>query len=278
MSHHLPTSAVLSIDFADHVATVWLDRAEAHNAMGPAFWTDLPTVMDALGAEPDVRVVVVAARGAHFTVGLDIKVFGDAFLQGGVDDEPAASEGARRQATYAAVKRMQHTFSAVAECPKPVIAAVHGYCLGGGMDLVTACDLRVASADAVFSVRETKMAIVADVGTLQRLPLIVGAGRVADLVYTGRDVDAAEADRIGLVDRLLPDRETMLAAAHDLALQIAANSPITVQGVKAALVAATRSHVEQGLDRVAVWNAAFLHSDDLAEAVTAFVERRPPRF
>jgi enoyl-CoA hydratase len=173
---------------------------------------------------------------------------------------------------------MQRSVTSVAECPKPVVAAVHGYCIGGGVDLVSACDIRVASADAVFSVRETRVAIVADLGSLQRLPRIIGKGHMAELALTGKDITAARAKEIGLVNDVLADADGALAAARDLAGEIAANSPLAVQGTKAVLAACEDRSVPDGLDYVATWNAGFLGSDDLTEAMTAFMEKRPPQF
>ena len=174
--------------------------------------------------------------------------------------------------------RLQASVTAVAECPKPVIAAIHGYCIGGGVDLAAACDIRLASADAVFSVRETKVAIVADLGSLQRLPRIIGKGHVAELAYTGKDITAARAREIGLVNDVSADADAVLAAARALAAEIAANSPLAVQGTKAVLAACEDRSVADGLDYVATWNAGFLASDDLVEAMTAFMEKRPPTF
>jgi enoyl-CoA hydratase len=272
----MTTSEVLSIERDGHVATLWLDNAARRNAMGPAFWNDLPVLMESLGEDPDVRAVVIAAKGPHFTTGLDLRAFGT--LATGDGGSEATSEASRRRRLFRNVKRLQGSITAVADCPKPVIAAVHGYCLGGGIDLITACDIRLAAADAVFSVRETRIAIVADVGTLQRLPGIVGEGHVAELVYTGKDVGAARAKEIGLVNDVHPDAAAVLAAARALAAEIAANSPLAVQGSKAVLRASRGRSVADGLDYVAVWNAAFLQSEDLGEAMAAFLEKRPPRF
>jgi enoyl-CoA hydratase len=173
---------------------------------------------------------------------------------------------------------MQASISSVADCPKPVVAAVHGYCIGGGVDLITACDIRVASADAVFSVRETKMAIVADLGSLQRLPAIIGAGHLAELAYTGKDIAVERAKEIGLVNHVLPDAEAAVEAAQSLAAEIASNSPLVVQGTKTVIQTRDRRTIQDGLDYVAVWNSGFLQSDDLIEAVSAFMEKRPPKF
>jgi enoyl-CoA hydratase len=257
-------SDVLTVEHDGHVATLWLDDAERRNAMGPAFWNDLPVVMAELGDDADVRAVVLAATGKHFTAGIDLTML--------------ASGDDGNRAFLAMVKRLQGSITSVADCPKPVVAAVHGACIGGGIDLITACDIRLAAADAVFSVRETKMAIVADVGTLQRLPKVIAAGHAAELIYTGKDVDAARAKEIGLVNDVLPDHDAVVAAAQAIAAEIAANSPLAVQGSKAILQRGADLTVAQGLDLVALWNTAFIRSEDLKEAMTAFFEKRPPEF
>ncbi len=266
-----------TVDIDRTVATVWLDRPEKLNAMGPPFWDGLGPLMAELGADEGVRVVVIAGKGRAFSVGLDLAAYGAALAAGqlgGGGTSPAAA----RRGLLAQIKSMQAAITAVADSPKPVIAAVHGYCLGGGVDLITACDIRLASADATFSVRETKLAMVADVGTLQRLPRIVSPGRVAELVFTGRDVTADEAAGFGLVDHVYADRDAVFKAAADLAAEIAANSPLAVQGAKAVLRAGDGRTVAEALDYVAVWNAALLESSDLREAMRAALEKRPAEF
>ncbi len=282
-------SPVLSIQQDEHVATVWLDRPEARNAMGMDLWRDLPLAMATVSAASEVRAVVIAAKGPHFSVGLDLKAMGSV-LSGGssVDGEGAStaerspqsaqSMAARARGARTEVLRLQSAITAVARCPKPVIAAVHGYCIGGGVDLIAACDIRLASAEAVFSVREAKMAIVADLGSLQRLPAIISAGHLAELAYTAKDISADRAKEIGLVNDVAADAEGVLKAAQALAAEIAANSPIAVQGTKAVLAANETKTVAEGLDYVATWNAGMLASDDLTEAVTAFIEKRTPKF
>jgi enoyl-CoA hydratase len=277
---------VLSVERHDHVATLWLDRAEARNAMGPAFWEELPRAVAELSGDREVRAVVVAARGPHFSVGLDLKAMaglltGDSAGDGGRrngDTGTGTSVAGRAVAARQGILRMQQSVTALAECPKPVVAAIHGYCIGGGVDVASACDIRLASADAVFSVRETRVAIVADLGSLQRLPRILGKGHVAELAYTGKDISAERAKEIGLVNDVLPDADTVLEAARSMAAEIASNSPLAVQGTKTVLSACEDRSVADGLDYVAVWNSAFLQSDDLVEAMTAFMEKRAPEF
>jgi enoyl-CoA hydratase len=270
--------SVLSIERHGHVATVFLDRPEKRNAMGMPFFAQLPKVIGELGGDDEVRAVVIAARGPAFSVGLDLTALGSV---GG--EEPGNGNGRPSQATmgrriHADVLRLQGSISSVADCPKPVIAAIHGYCLGGGVDLTSACDIRLCAANAIFSVRETRMAMVADLGSLQRLSELMPYGYVAELAYTGRDIDAVRAERMGFVNEVLLDREATLETAQQLAAEIAANSPLAVQGTKAVLAEARRARVEAGLRFVAAWNAGQLRSDDLGEAVTAFFERRPAKF
>jgi enoyl-CoA hydratase len=276
------SSPVLSIERANAVATVWLDRPEARNAMGEELWRDLPRALELVGQDTDVRVIVVAAKGPHFSVGLDLKALGGILGGDGGDGGDGAGEkpsgAARARTARTDVLRLQAAITAVAECPKPVIAAVHGYCIGGGVDLIAACDIRLASADAIFSVREAKVAIVADLGSLQRLPSIVGAGHVAELAYTGKDITAQRAKEIGLVNDVATDPAGVLQMAQEMAEEIAANSPLAVQGTKAVLAANQGRTVAQGLDYVATWNAGMLKSEDLTEAMTAFLERRAPKF
>ena len=278
---HIPSSDVISVEFDGHVATLWLDRPEKRNAFAPDFWEEFPLIMQALCADDETRVIVIAAKGQSFTVGIDLKAFGPTLMGAsstqGADDGPG-SDVARRMALYRKVKELQATFNAVADCSKPVIAAVHGHCIGAGIDLITACDIRYTAADAVFSVRETKIAMVADVGTMQRLPKIINPGYVAEVVYTGKDFGASEAHSMGLVTQVVLDAEAVVAEAQATARNIAANSPLAVQGSKAVLAGGEDRSIEEALDYVALWNAAFIQSNDFTEAITAFIQKRPPEF
>ena len=266
------SSEVLTIEYDGHVATLWLNRPDKRNAMNLPFWDDIPSAMEELSNDANVRAVVIAARGRAFTVGIDIALLALVAGQG------SGSDATRKLARYEEVKRFQRTMTSVAECPKPVIAAVHGYCLGAGIDLITACDIRLAADDAIFSIRETKMAMVADVGTVQRLPRLIGAGHVAELLYTGKDIDAQRAREIGLINGGLPDQEAVVKAAQTMAAEIASNSPLAVQGAKKVLAAEADMTLENALDHIALFNAAFIESHDIVEATTAFFEKRPPEF
>jgi enoyl-CoA hydratase len=269
------SSPVITLEVEGHVATLWLDRPESRNALGSDFWRDLPLAAATVAENGEIRVLIVAAKGPHFTVGLDLKEFGGHFLSG----ESTTSKAQANARAYKDVRAMQDSVTSLAKLAVPVIAAVHGYCIGGGIDVISACDIRLSTSTATFSVRETKVAIVADLGTLQRLPRLVSAGHVAELAYTGKDIDAKRASDIGLVNSLHGEgAEEVYAAALALAHEIAANSPLAVQGTKAVLAANDGRTIDEGLDFVARWNTMYLSSNDLREAMTAFLERRPPVF
>jgi enoyl-CoA hydratase len=264
----------MSVERAAHVARVTLLGPNKGNAMGPDFWRELPVVFDELDRDGDVRAVVLTGSGKHFSYGLDLPAMAPRWAP------MLADRALARQRTefLDEIRQLQAATDAVAACRKPVIAAVSGWCIGGGVDLIAAADIRLASADAKFSVREVRVAIVADLGSLQRLAGIIGDGHLRELAYTGADIDAARAERIGLVNDVYADRDAVLAAADDLAERIAANPPLTVQGTKEVLGVNRSQQVAAGLHYVAAWNAAFLPSEDLMEALKAFNERRDPKF
>ncbi|WP_343601228.1 crotonase/enoyl-CoA hydratase family protein [Mycobacterium sp.] len=264
----------VTIETKDHVAQVTLIGPGKGNAMGPAFWSEMPEVFAALQADPDVRAIVLTGSGRNFSYGLDLPAMGGSLA--GVMAEGASARP--RAELHAEVQRMQRAISAVADCRTPTIASVHGWCIGGGVDLISAVDIRYASADAKFSVREVRLAMVADVGSLARLPLILSDGHLRELALTGKNVDAARAEKIGLVNDVFGDADAALAAAHATAAEIAANPPLTVHGIKDVLDQQRISAVSASLRYVAAWNAAFLPSKDLSEGIAATFAKRPPKF
>jgi enoyl-CoA hydratase len=257
------------IDKEGHVAWLILNRPEKRNTMTWEFFSELVSQGRTLDADPEVRVVVLRAEGKMFTAGLDL-VAASSLLG---DGSAPYREGLRRK-----VFEFQEAMSAPERCRKPVIAAIHGHCIGGGVDLISACDIRLATKDAVFSVRETRLGIVADGGTLQRLPHLIGHGHAAELALTGRDFTAEEALSMGFVTRLCEDREALLAEAKRLADEIANLPPLTVQGVKDTLIQARDNGIYPGLEYVAQKNAALIPNQDMLEAVAAFLEKRRPVF
>ena len=268
------SNSVLSIEVDNHIATLWLDRPEKRNAMSHEMWRSFPDAMRAIANEPEVRAVVIAGRGKSFCVGIDLAELGS-----GPEGEKPASGAAANLRQIEITQAFQAAITSIADCPLPVIAAIHSHCIGAGMDLVTACDIRLAAEDALFGVRETKIGIVADVGTLQRLPGIVTNGQVAELVYTGKDIDARRAEKIGLVNDVYADAAAVLAAAEAMASEIASNAPLAVKGSKFILQQGEDLTKEQSLLLNGLWTmTTTLNSNDLSEAMHAFVEKRPAKF
>ncbi len=264
----------LRIEQHDFVAEFVLTGPGKGNAMGPDFWREMPEVFAALERDEQVRVIIVRGEGKHFSYGLDL----GAMMGGFAAHMSNENIIVQRTQFLDDVQRMQQAVTCVAECRKPIITAISGWCIGGGVDLITACDIRLCSADARFSVREVRVAMVADIGSLQRLPLIIGEGYARELALTGKDIDAQRARQIGLVNDVYDTQEALLESARAMAAEIANNPPLVVQGVKRVMNERIRETVSDGLRYVALWNAAFLPSDDLKEAFTAFMERRPPHY
>ena len=256
------------------VAEVILLGPGKGNAMGPQFWEECPRVFRALSQDDEVRAIVVRGAGGNFTFGLDLKAMAPT-LGALVFGEGLAKDRTR---LHGLVHELQASFDAIAACKKPVIAAISGKCIGGGVDMISACDIRLAHKDAVFSVREVKVAMVADLGSLQRLPKLIGLGHTKMLALTGDDIGADRAREIGLVEEIYDDEAELLEAARALGARIAENPPLVVAGVKEVIDFCADKSVAEGERFVAVWNAAFLASYDLKEAFAAFMERRDPKF
>jgi len=265
----------LKVEKSEGVAEVVMIGPGKGNAMGPDFWREMPEVFAELDHDEEARAVIIRGEGDNFSYGLDLAaMMGDLGEQFGAGKNLAAE----RTRFLDLEGEMQEAFDNVAACRKPVIAAVSGWCVGGGVDLIAASDIRLCSGEARFSLREVKVAIVADLGSLQRLPRIIGEGHTRELAFTGKDITAARAFQIGLVSDVYETKDEVLSAARALAGEIAANPPIVVQGIKRVMNYCAGKSVKDGLDFVAVWNSAFLQSADLVEAMTAFRERRAPQF
>jgi enoyl-CoA hydratase len=262
----------IRIDRTGHIAEVVLDNPDKLNAMAPVFFEDVKAAFEEIDADPEIRVAILWAEGRHFTAGLDL--FASAESIGSGSERTAK----KNYDLYKHILHLQSCFTAAEKCRKPVIAAVHGLCIGGGVDLTTACDIRLCTKDTAFAIHETKIAIVADVGTLQRITDVVGKGMAREMAYTGKRLPADRALQCGLVNEVYDDKDTLLAGARALAEEIAANSPLAVQGTKEVLNYSDEHTTEEGLDFIAQWNSSFLHTNDLKEAITAFMEKREPTF
>jgi len=271
----------IRIDRNGPIAEVVLDNPDRLNAMAPSFFHEIRRAFEQLNADGSVRAVIIWAEGRLFTAGLDLKHAAALLAPATAGDDGNGgrpSEARINLQAYQTIKDLQDCFSAIERCRKPVIAAVHGKCIGGGLDLVTACDLRLCTQDASFSIFETKIAIVADVGTLQRITAIVGKGVAREMAFTGAFLDSTRSLACGLVNEVYGDKESLLEGARSMAAEIAANSPLAVEGAKAVLNYSDQHTTAEGLEYVAQWNSSFLLSKDLQEAMAAFAEKRPPEF
>lgn len=256
------------------IAWVYLNRPEKKNAMNPPAWLEPIAIMRDLDEDDQIRVVIVASTGDNFSAGID--------LMGMTPELPElmdpGQKGGVKRKLLKKIAKLQDGISAFELCKKPVIAAVNGFCIGAGLDLITACDIRLCSEDATFSLREAAVGFVADVGVLQRIPHIIGQGNTRELAYTAKDIDARRAKEMLLVNEIYPDREALLKGAEEMACQIAANSPLAVQASKDVLNEGIGKSVDEGLRYVASMSANIIPSDDLFEAITAFAEKRKPNF
>ena len=255
------------------VAHVALNRPDKANSLNEAMWQELQQAMEWCDAEPGVRAVVLSGNGKHFCAGIDLAMLMN--MQKAIEED---CEARKRDKLRRIILGLQANVNSLELCRKPVIAAIHGACVGGALDIVLAADIRLAAENALFSVREVDVGMVADVGTLQRLGRVVGEGNAREMALTARDVKAAEAERIHLVNRVLPDADAVLAEALALAANIAAKSPLAVQGTKEVLNYSRDHSVADGLQQVANWNAAMLMSEDIQLAVMAAVTGEKPQY
>ncbi|XP_059633475.1 delta(3,5)-Delta(2,4)-dienoyl-CoA isomerase, peroxisomal [Cornus florida] len=252
---------------------LYLNRPSLRNALSRDFFTEFPKALSSLDQNPNVGVVILSGNGDHFCSGLDLKTLNT--ITGAVQpsDRGRTGERLRRE-----IKGFQEAVTAIERCRKPVIAGIHGGCIGGGVDIITACDIRYCTEEAFFIVKEVDLAITADLGTLQRLPGIVGYGNAMELALTGRRFSGLEAKELGLVSRVFASKKAMEEGVRTIAEGIAAKSPLAVTGTKAVLLRSRDLTLDQGLDYVATWNSGVLISDDIVEAVSAYEQKRKPKF
>ncbi len=255
------------------VAEVSLARPEKANATNETLWREIGEVFAWIDSTPEIRCAILRGEGPHFCAGIDLE-----FVSSVLTRMRALGEGNRQEAIRHFIKGLQQAFSALESCRKPIIAAVHGVCFGGGIDLITACDIRHASKDASFCIKEIDLGIVADVGTLQRLPHLIGQGRARELALTGRVFRADEALAIGLVTEVASDPVSLLEGAREQAKLIASKSPLAIRGIKQVLNFSRDHSVADSLEYVATWNAGMLLSTDMQTAVSALLAKKSPEF
>lgn len=265
------------VSMDEGIAHIVLNRPEKRNSMIPAFWEELPAIIRDIDDNARARVIVISSTGPHFSSGLDVNAFAAVGEQSGGEGENMR----RRQAGlrfYENVRRMQETFSCLERCRVPVLAAIQGGCIGGGVDLATACDMRYATRDAFLTVFEINIGMTADVGTFPRLYKLIPEGVARELAYTGRRMAAEEAERIGLVNRVFDDQETLLEGVMAVARDIASKPPLAIHGCKRMANYARDHSTADGLDYVSIWNASMLQHEEIMEAMQANAEKRPGRF
>jgi len=273
MSVEIPVFETVTVSVAAQVATVRLNRPEKMNAMNLAMWHDIRRAFQFIDALPEARVAVLEGEGRAFTAGIDLQM-----MMGVGSQIQNDCDGRSRESLRRLILDLQDTLTSLERCRKPVLAAVHGACVGGGIDLITCADMRYCSADAWFSIKEIDIGMTADVGTLQRLPKLIGEGMARELAYTARKVDAAEAKEIRLVNRVFDSPEALRTGVHDIAAEIAAKAPLAIRGIKEMITYARDHSVADGLNYNATWNAAMLMSADLEEAMNAGMTKRVPEF
>ena len=257
----------------DHIAHVILSRGDELNTMIKDFWTELPNLIDEISDKGQARVILISAEGKHFTAGMDLGNFTDSELA-----EKNKHQGLHNEAIYRLTKDLQYSFSSLEKSRIPVIVAINGACVGGGGDMISACDIRYATKDAFFCIQETNLGLVADVGTLQRLPKLIPEGIVRELALTGRKLRADEAEKFGLISEIFDDQESMLNHAMDMAREIASKSPLAISGIKEVINYSRDHSVDESLNYVALWNAAMKYEDDLKETFIAKMEKREEKF
>ena len=260
------------VTLENHIATVAFNRPEKANCLNQKAWDELQTVFEDMDANPEVRVIVLMGEGKHFCAGIDIAMLME------LASSPIKCEGRKREFFLQKVSQMQENISAIEKCRKPVLAAIDNACLGAGVDIITACDMRYGTEKSYYSIKEIDWGMVADIGTLQRLPKIINSGVAAELAFTGRQFDGKEAHQIGLLNNTFTNKKEMMEHVMEVAKTIASKSPLSIRGIKKMLLY-TRDHsVNEALKYQGVWNAAMIISDDLMEAATANMMKRKANF
>ena len=267
------SSSCFDLHLENKIAHLTLNRPEAFNSMPRAFWNELPALVREIDEGAKARVIVLASTGKHFTAGMDLSVFADGAAGPGEGDRAAQAEAFRHF-----VLLLQQTFSCLEQARIPVLAAIQGGCIGAGVDMISACDVRYASEDAFFQIQEINLAMTADVGTFPRLCKLIPEGWVRELAYTGRRLPAAKAKEIGLVNDVFPTQAAMLAHVMEVAAEIAEKAPVAVAGSKRMINYARDHAIGDALDYIATWQAGMFAPAHMGEAFAAKAQKRPAVF
>jgi enoyl-CoA hydratase len=270
----MPENKYYLVEKKPPIAWVYLNRPDKLNAMNEPAWKESPAIFRDLDEDESIRAIIIAGKGKCFTAGIDL-----IGMSGSIPNIMNKEQlGALKWQFLPAIYALQETITCIERCKKPVIAAIHHYCVGAGLDMATACDIRLCTKDATFSLREAAVGFVADVGVLQRITLIVGQGIARELAYTAKYIDAKRAKEVLLVNEVYDTQEELMKAAEMMAMEIAGNSPLAVQASKDVMNYCIGKSVTDGLKYVASISANIVPSNDLYEAVAAMMEKRKPKF
>jgi enoyl-CoA hydratase len=268
------THTCFAVTIDNHMAHIVLNRPEAFNAMPRAFWNELPAIVNDINDNARARVIVISSTGKHFSAGMDISVFTDGEgVSAGSGDQYARAEAFRQF-----VLTLQGTFNCLDNARMPVIAAIQGGCIGAGVDMTSACDVRYCTEDAFFQIAEINIGMTADVGTFPRLCKLIPEGWVRELAYSGRRLPAQTAKEIGLVNGVFPTQAAMMEHVMALAAEIAEKSPVAVAGSKRMINYARDHSQTDALDYIATWQAGMFAPPHMAEAFTAKSQKRAGAF
>ena len=254
------------------IAHLQLNRPASMNTMQPVFFRELVTILQSLQRMASARVLIISSTGKHFTAGMALDVFAPG-------NAPIDESNAVGRANIALLlQEMQQCFNLIEQLRMPVISAIQGGCIGGGVDMVCASDIRLASSDAFFCIQEINIGMTADLGTLQRLPKLIPEGIVHEMAYTGRRLPAARALAVGLVNEVFDTQETMLAAAQQMAEEIAQKAPVAIWGSKQAIHYARDHSTHDALQQMGALQSGIWQSSNLMEAFMAKQQGRPTEF
>lgn len=260
------------VTIKNHIAEVAFNRPKKANALHEVAWEEMHDIFNRLHEDDSVRVIILSGEGKLFCAGIDLTTLMS------LQFTTIKCQAKKREAIRKFIFKLQNSISSIEKCRKPVLAAIHNACIGGAVDIISACDMRYCTEDAYFTIKEIDLGLVADIGTLQRLPTIIQPGMVAEMAYTGRKVFGPEAEKVGLVNQTFEDKESMMTKVRELAAMIASKSPLCIRGTKEVLLYKRDNTVENSLNYMAAWNAAMLLSDDLMEAFQATMQKRPAVF
>ena len=267
-----------TVEIKDQIAHIVLSRPEKRNSMNPAFWRELPAIIADIDDNARARVIVISSTGPHFSAGLDLASFSSKESGDTAPSDKDMRERQRAMAMYNNILHSQRSFNCLEDCRIPVLAAIQGGAIGGGVDLVTACDIRYATEDAFLVIQEINIGMTADVGTFPRLVKLIPEGVVRELAYTGRRMPAGEAKEVGLINAVFNNTDEMLTGVMNVAKEIASKAPLAVYGSKRMINYARDHSTADGLDYISIWNASMLNLDEIGEALQAKSENRTGEF